>query len=104
MSETAIELILSVVSLVITIVGGYLVGYLKKSIGNVKLKEYYTMAKTIVMSIEQTKGSLMGEEKKKLAVDKLVQVSNGKLNGEEIDRLIEAAVYEIKKLAKENDL
>ncbi|WP_373599623.1 phage holin [Paraclostridium bifermentans] len=104
MSETVIELLLSIVSLVITIVGGYLVGYLKRAIGTTKLKEYYSIAKTIVMSIEQTQGTLIGEEKKKLAVDKLIQVTNGKLNEEEIDRLIEAAVYEIKKMIKESDL
>lgn len=104
MSETVMELLLSIVSLVITIVGGYSISYLKRAIGSTKLREYYSIAKTIVMSIEQTQGTLIGEEKKKIAIDKLVKATNGKLNEEEIDRLIEAAVYEMKKIIKESNL
>jgi hypothetical protein len=50
------------------------------------------------MSIEQTQGSLSGIEKKQIAIDQIKKLLGDKVTEEEIDRLIEAAVYEIKKL------
>ncbi|HSQ89077.1 phage holin, LLH family [Romboutsia sp.] len=41
---------------------------------------------------------MAGIDKKELAVNKLVQLSNNKITSEQADMLIEAAVYDIKKI------
>ncbi|MGL5711785.1 MAG: phage holin, LLH family [Paraclostridium sp.] len=102
MSESIMQLLIAIISVVITIGGGYLIKYANEKIGSEQLNKYYTIVKTIVMSIEQTNSGLTGEEKKKIAIEKMIQLTGGKLSEEEIDRLIEATVYEVKKLLANN--
>ena len=98
MPESVMQLLIYIIALIISIGGGYIVKYLSGKIGNDKLNYYYTIIKTIVMSIEQTQGSLSGIEKKQIAIEQIKKLLGDKVTEEEIDRLIEAAVYEIKKL------
>ncbi|KKY00922.1 hypothetical protein VN21_07785 [Paraclostridium benzoelyticum] len=104
MSETVFQMLIWLISVVITVGGGYLIIYLKNKIGSEKLSSYYNIAKMIVMSIEQTQTNLTSEEKKQIAVDHLKKLTKNKLSDEEIDRLIESSVYEIKKLILNNKL
>lgn len=98
MSESVMQLLIAILTVIISVGGGYIIKYLRDKIGNDKLNNYYNIIKTIVMSIEQTQGNLIGEEKKKLAIEEIKKLLGNKLSEEEINRLIESAVYEIKKL------
>lgn len=98
MDSTLFNTFLSLISLVIAVGGGYLVNFLRQKIGSDKLTNYYAMAKQVVMAIEQANPQLAGIDKKELAVNKLVQLSNNKITQQQADMLIEAAVYDIKKL------
>ncbi|MEG1312375.1 MAG: phage holin, LLH family [Romboutsia sp.] len=102
MDSTLFNLILSVVSIVITIGGYYLINFLNQKIGTEKTKYYYDLSKKVVMSIEQLNPLLAGIDKKELAINKLVELSNKKISREQADTLIEAAVYDIKKLLQNN--
>ena len=98
MDSTLVNTFLSLISLIIAVGGGYLVNFLRQKIGSDKLTNYYAMAKQIVMAIEQANPQLGGIDKKELAVNKLIQLSNNKITQQQADILIEAAVYDIKKL------
>lgn len=98
MPESIMQILISILTVIISIGGGYIIKYLRDKIGSDKLNYYYNIIKTIVMSIEQTQGNLSGEEKKKLAIQQIKKLFGDKLSEEEINRLIESAVYEIKKL------
>ena len=98
MDSTLFNVFLSLLTLVITIGGGYLVNFLRNKIGNDKLYSYYQMAKQVVMYIEQANPQLAGFDKKELAFKKLMEVTNNKITEQQADILIEAAVYDIKKL------
>lgn len=98
MDSTLVNTLLSLISLIIAVGGGYLVNFLRQKIGSDKLINYYAMAKQIVMAIEQANPQLDGIDKKELAVNKLIQFSNNKITQQQADIFIEAAVYDIKKL------
>lgn len=102
MTEQILQVLLGIVSIVISIGGGFVINYIKNKVGNEKLQQYYFLIKTVVMSIEQVYGDLDGEDKKALAIAKIKELVNGALTDDEIDRLIEAAVYEVKKLLQGN--
>jgi len=98
MDLTLFNTFLGLISLVIVVGGGYLVDFLRQKIGSDKLNNYYVIAKQVVMAIEQANPELDGIDKKELAVNKLVQLSNNKITQQQADILIEAAVYDIRKL------
>ena len=98
MDTTLFNVFLSLITLLIAVGGGYLVNFLRQKIGTEELTYYYEMSKQVVMAIEQANPQLAGFDKKELAVNKLVQLSNNKITDQQADMLIEAAVYDIKKL------
>ncbi len=102
MDTTLFNLLLSLITLVIALGGGYLISFLKHKIGSENLSSYYKMAKQVVMAVEQANPQLIGVDKKDLAIKKLVQLSNNKISQEQADILIEAAIYDIKKLLSSN--
>jgi hypothetical protein len=102
MDTTLFNLLLSLITVVIALGGGYLVSFLKHKIGSENINIYYKMAKQVVMAIEQANPQLTGVDKKDLALKKLVQLSNNKISEEQADILIEAAIYDIKKLLSSN--
>jgi len=102
--ELVIELLTILVQIVVVAVGGFVIQYIKSKIGEEKLKLYLSYAKTVVTSVEQTIGGGHGVDKKQEAVQALKNITKGKLSDEQIDRLIEAAVYEMNVLLKEHKI
>lgn len=98
MNADLFNVLLSILTAVITIGGGFVINYLKKKIDNEKLETYYNLAKQVVMFVEQTNPDLLGSAKKELAVSKILELTNNKITKEQAETLIESAVYEIKKL------
>ena len=87
----------------IAVGGGILIKYLKNKLNNEKVDSYYTLAKQIVMYIEQTNSSLVNEDKKQLATSKILELTNNKITEKQADTLIESAIYEVKKLINTNE-
>lgn len=104
MNSNLFNLLLTILTLVITVGGGFLVNYLNQKLGSQKLQDYYNLAKQIVMAIEQLNPELAGGDKKELAMSKLLELANNKISYEQADTLIESAVYEVKKLLQNNNL
>lgn len=102
MDSTLFNLLLCVMSIIISTGGVYLINFLNDKIGAEKTKHYYDLAQKVVMSIEQLNPQLAGIDKKELALNKLVELSDNKITREQADTLIEAAVYDIKKLLQNN--
>lgn len=98
MDANLMNLLLALIALIIGSGGVYLIRFLSNKIGQDKLTAFYQLAKTIVMALEQTNPDMAGIDKKALAVAKLVELTGGKISEADADRLIEAAVYEVKKL------
>lgn len=103
MDSNLFNLLLTIITFIIAIGGGYLITYLNHKIGSQKLQDYYKVAKQIVMSIEQLNPELTGADKKELAMSKLLELTHNKITSEQANTLIESAVYEIKKLLQ-NDI
>lgn len=102
MDQSIFNLLIGIVTLVISVGGVALINYLNQKIGTEKVKSYYDTAKQVVMFIEQLNPQLSGVDKKELAVNKLIEISNKKITPSQADILIESAVYEIKKLMQNN--
>lgn len=102
MSNDLFNLILSLLMLVIATGGGYIVKLFKENLEGSKFASYFDIAKQVVMSIEQLYPSLANEDKKKEAVALLLKLTNNKLTEEQANTLIEAAVFEVKKLLNNN--
>lgn len=102
MDQNIFNLLLGIITLVISAGGVTLINYLNQKIATEKVKSYYETAKQVVMSIEQLNPQLSGIDKKELAINKLIEMSNKKIYHEQANILIESAVYEIKKLMKNN--
>ena len=97
MDSNLFNLLLTILTFVITICGGFLINYLNQKIGSQKLQDYYNLAKQIVMSIEQLNPELTGAYKKELAMSKLSELTHNKISSEHANTLIESAVYDVKK-------
>ncbi|MBO3442952.1 phage holin, LLH family [Clostridium sp. CCUG 7971] len=97
MYSTLFNLLLSIASIVISVGGVYLINFLNSKIGSEKTKHYYDLAQKVVMSIEQSNPQLAGIDKKELAINKLVELSDNKITTNQADILLEASVYDIKK-------
>lgn len=91
----------SILTAIITIGGGFIINYLKHKSNNVKLESYYSIAKQVVMFIEQTNPDLINEDKKDLAISKILELTHNKISRAQAETLIESAVYEIKKVLKQ---
>lgn len=102
MDSTLFNLLLTLITFIIAVGGGFVVTYLNQKIGSQKLQDYYTITKQIVMSIEQLNPQLAGADKKELAVAKLLELTNNKITSDQASTLIESAVYEVKKLLQNN--
>lgn len=98
MNEQLFNTLLTLITFIITIGGGYLINFLRQKIDNENLTKYYKLTKQVVMSIEQSSPQLSGIDKKELAVSKLLKITNNKISPQQADILIESAVYDIKKL------
>lgn len=104
MDSNLFNLLLTIITFVVTIVGCFLINYLNQKVGSQNLKDYYNLAKQIVMSIEQLNPELTGAYKKELAMSKLLQLTHNKISSEHANTLIESAVYEVKKPLQNNNI
>ncbi|MGB9680305.1 MAG: phage holin [Thermoanaerobacteraceae bacterium] len=95
MNNLIMQILTAGVQLIIMVVLGYAIDYLRTKIGLDKMKKYYELAKTFVYAIEQEFGSGNGLEKKAEVINLLRKALGNKLSDEEIDKLIEAAVFEM---------
>jgi hypothetical protein len=71
------------------------IDYLIKKTSSEKLKVFLGFTKMAVMAAEQTLGAGTGEAKKQLVSATLSKKFRGQITTEEIEHLIEAAVYEL---------
>ena len=98
MDGSLVNLLLTLITFIIAIGGGFVVTYLNQKIESQKIQDYYTIAKQIVMAIEQLNPQLTGADKKELALAELSELTNNNITSEQANILIESAIYEIKKL------
>lgn len=102
MNSDLFNILSTIITSVITIGGGYLINFLRQKNSSQKLVIYYELAKRVVMFVEQTNPNLINEEKKELAIAKLLELTHNKITREQAETLIESAIYEIKKLINTN--
>ena len=98
MDSSLFNVLLTLITFIIAVGGGFVVTYLNQKIVSQQLQDYYTIAKQIVMAIEQLNTQLAGADKKELALSKLLELTNNKITSDQASTLIESAVYEVKKL------
>ena len=98
LDSNVFNLLLAIITFVISVGMGFLVNFLNQKIGSQKLQYYYDLTKQIVMAIEQSNPELTGSDKKELAMSKLLELTHNKITSEQANTLIESSVYEIKKL------
>jgi hypothetical protein len=96
MRDLIMNLLLALVQLaafaLVTVALNFMIG----KVGNEKFKSILGYAKILIASVEQTMAPGTGAAKKALVEAALSKKFGGKVTAEEIDHIIEAAVYEIK--------
>lgn len=102
--DLILTILTATVQLFIVLGLGYLIKFLKSKISIENLQKYYTLIKLFVESIEQIYGGGQGVIKKKAVVDMVRKTIGNKLTPEEIDKLIEAAVFEMNLVLKKNNI
>ena len=95
------NVLMGLLQLAVIIVSGFISRYLYDKNGAEVLQKFSGIAKDAVLATEQTMKGAEGTVKKRAVEEYLSRVNNNKLSGEEIDKLIEAAVYEMNLVSKE---
>ncbi|WHH58366.1 phage holin [Petroclostridium sp. X23] len=105
MFEELITQLLSVlIQILVLAVGTYIIQFIRAKVGEEKLNTYYSYSKMVVTAIEQIFGGGNGADKKQEAMQVLRNLTKGKLSDEQLDKLIEAAVYEMNQVLILNGL
>ena len=95
------NLILLLISLSVPIVTTYVVAFLRARLGNENLKKYYNIVDMAVKAAEETyKLSGQGQGKKADVKEYLFGKLGTYLSMEDIDKLIQATVFEMNKASK----
>jgi LL-H family phage holin len=102
--ELLTEIFVLLVQVIILVLGGFIINFLRISIGKDKFNYYHSLAKTVINSIEQTFGGGNGADKKEEAIQAIKSITKGKLSNDQIERIIEASVFEMNILLKANSL
>lgn len=102
MDNNLFSILMSILSLIIAIGGGYVIKLVKQHFNSSQLTNYYDIAKQIVMSIEQLYPDLSNTAKKQKAIDLILELTHNQITASQANTLIEAAVYEVKKLLSKN--
>jgi hypothetical protein len=99
MSNTTYQIFMLLISLIGVLLTGLVVPWLKLKIGNEKMKDIEKWVTVAVTAAEQMKvaGLLPDGQQKKDYVLEFVKDKGITITDEELDALIEAAVYEINK-------
>lgn len=100
MREMVMELLLVLIQLLVVTVGGFVIGWLKEKIGDANYRRAYNVAEKAVQAAEQEFGYLSGEERRRKAITKIRQKLGNKLSEDEINTLIESAVFEMNLILK----
>lgn len=99
-TEFLFNLVLLVISFAVPVATTFVIRYLETKLGNEKLKKYLSLAETAVKAAESTFLKPGSGTAKKAAVEKYLSDKIGNvLSAEDIDKLIQAAVFEINKAA-----
>lgn len=104
MRDLIMTILTALIQLIILIGLGYLIDYLKAKISTERLKKYYDLITKFVHAAEQTFGDGKGMLKKQYVIDAVKKVLKGRLTNEEIDKLIEAAVFEMNLVLKQKGI
>lgn len=70
--------------------------YVLSKISENNLVRYMALAEMAVKMVQQTMDGVDNDTKKKAAMDKISQLTKGALSADEIEHLLEYAVYEMK--------
>lgn len=104
MSETTFEIVKIVASVIATIIGLYLIPYIRRKTVDAEYKELCEAVSVGVRAVEQTiKESGMGKVKKAQVIAYVTAWLNGKninISEEQLDKLIECTVYYMKQEQK----
>lgn len=102
--ELIMQVLTAGIQLVILITFAYAISFLKSRLGEQKTKEYYLFAKQIVSAAEQIFGDGKGKDKKVYAKHFLKEKIGHKLTDDEIEQLIESAVFEMNHVLEKEKL
>lgn len=101
MNDTVYMIMRIIITIIAMIISSYVIPYVKSLSDNERLKVLYEAVRTSVYAAEQTvKGTGKGTEKKALALQDITKFLNDhgiSVTSAQIDSLIEAAVYEMKR-------
>lgn len=101
LTEFLFQLALLLISFAVPVATVFVVSFLQTKIGNEKLKKYISFAETAVKAAETIYNSRgQGVVKKDDVLKYLAGKIGNALTAEDIDKLIQAAVYEINKTGK----
>lgn len=102
--DLLITIIEAIISIVIALIGAYVVPYLREKIGAAKLAQYKEWAKIGVEAAEQMFiGEKLGQERLEyvtIFLDGIINKNKEVLNKENIRTLIESALKEMKAIEK----
>jgi LL-H family phage holin len=104
MKDMIMNVLLGLVQIAVLFVSGFILKFLYEKHGADVLKKYSGLAKTAVFAIEQTMQGADGNAKKRTVEEYLSRAIGNKLSGEDIDKLIEAAVFEMNQAIKEKNM
>ena len=102
--ELLLQVFQVIVQVVIIALGGYLINFLKSKVGAENLNKYYSIIKMVVMGVEQAFGPGNGVDKKVETLQIIKKLIKNKLCEEQINSLIESAVFEMNRLHKGNGI
>lgn len=104
MKDLIMQILTAGIQLIILVGLGYAINYLKTKTSIENLQKYYTLIKAFVQAAEQTLGAGTGAQKKAQVIAMVQKVIGNKLSPDEIDKLIESAVFEINTVLNKNGI
>lgn len=104
LNNLIMQMLLVLVQIVVVVVLGAVISFLKKKIGVQKLNEYYDKVKKAVQAAEMIYGSNAGEEKKAWVLEYLSKALGKRLSSDDINMFIESAVHEMNIVLNSNGL
>lgn len=104
MKDLIMTILTAGVQLVILVGLGYAIDFLKTKTSTENLQKYYNLIKTFVQAAEQQLGTGTGPQKKAAVVAMVQKVIGNRLTADEIDKLIESAVFEINTVLKKENI
>lgn len=104
MKNLIMQILTAGIQLLVFIGLTYLISFLKTKTTTENLQRYYDLIKKIVQAVEQVYGSGTGSQKKAEAIKIIQKMLGNKLTTDEIDKLIESAVFEMNQVLKSSNI